>query len=77
MGYNIGMKSLKDRIFYKYKYLGESEKHGQTYEKYKKVSRLSLIRKRVKVLMFILLILVVIVLIYLSMSSFYIPKPLN
>jgi hypothetical protein len=50
-------RPLWEKIKYKYEYVGQVEKDGEPYKKYKKVRRFPISRKMLSVTLFVLLIL--------------------
>lgn len=56
-------KSLLERFLYKYEYLGQVEKSGQVYKKFKKLRRFKFVKKGLKTVFFISLFVAVIFLI--------------
>jgi hypothetical protein len=51
--------TLWEKIKYRYEYLGQVEKEGEVYKKYKKVRRFPLSKKFITISLYLILILVV------------------
>jgi hypothetical protein len=51
-------KSLWERLQYKYEYLGQVEKNGEVYKKFKKRRRFEFVKKGLKTLFYIVLFVV-------------------
>ena len=55
-------RPLWEKIKYKYQYVGQVEKEGESYKKYKKVRRFPVSRKILNIILFTLLIVAILAL---------------